>query len=59
MEHGPGSEPTTDELDADQADFDLWVATGLRTLELYLARFAAFDDWCRDQRRRYGGGSGT
>jgi hypothetical protein len=25
-----------------------------RTLEIYLARHAAFDAWCRDQFRRYG-----
>ena len=39
---------------ADEDDFDAWFASGFRTLELYLARHAAFDAWCRDQFRRYG-----
>jgi len=39
---------------ADEDDFDAWFASGFRTLEIYLARHAAFDDWCRDQFRRYG-----
>jgi hypothetical protein len=45
---------TADEL-AYEDDFDAWFAGGLRMLEIYLARHAAFDDWCRDQFRRYGG----
>lgn len=39
-------------LDAD--DFEGWIASGLRTIEIYLERHAAFDAWCDDQRRRYG-----
>jgi hypothetical protein len=35
-------------------EVDAWCASGLRTLEVYLARHAAFDTWCRDQYRRYG-----
>jgi hypothetical protein len=44
---------TSDEL-AYEDDFDAWFASGFRMLEIYLARHAAFDDWCRDQFRRYG-----
>jgi hypothetical protein len=30
------------------------VVAGIRTLERYLARHAAFDRWCADHTRRYG-----
>ena len=43
---------------ADEDDFDAWFASGFRTLEIYLARHAAFDAWCRDQFRRYGADPG-
>jgi hypothetical protein len=40
-------------------DFEAWLQSGMRALEIYLARHAAFDAWCRDQRRRYGREPGT
>ena len=48
---------TTEDLSYEE-DFDAWFASGLRTLEIYLARHAAFDAWCRDQMRRYGSAPG-
>lgn len=49
---------SADEL-VEENDFEAWFASGLRALEVYLARHAAFDEWCRDQFRRYGADPGT
>ncbi len=39
---------------ATPAPEDAEVEDGLRALERYLGRHAAFDRWCRDHVRRYG-----
>jgi hypothetical protein len=49
----------TGETSAYEEDFDAWFAAGMRALEVYLARHAAFDQWCRDQYRRYGASPGA
>ncbi len=48
LDHPDGDAASTFALDLVE------VEAGLRTLERYLARHAAFDRWCADHVRRYG-----
>jgi hypothetical protein len=48
-----------DDLRLEDEDFDAWLGSGLRAIDVYLARHAAFDAWCREQRQRYGRDPGS